>query len=438
MPPPEVKRQRVRRQLEAGRELRLRLRDVDELLATTEQEVEGLRAASTREVEKEGGLQQSGRSTNFRARTSPVAVLIDLGPSSRCRGRPICRSRRDERVLESAPPALKSKRKAMSLSPDEIEHKNFVVALRGYDKNEVDEFLKAVADEYREVVRAKERALESAGEGPLDPFKQLGEQVAVIARAAADGASQILAEAERSRSALLESAGREAATIREQARQELEAAQAQRDHAIREVSELRESAEKEAAGIKAAAEEQVAHARRLGEQARQELEALRAQRDEAIRAASELRESAEQEAARVKAAAEEQVAHARRLCEQARQELDAARAQRDESIREASQLRESAEQEAARAKAAAEEQVVEAARLREQAKTDSDVVVYLLEAAWAEVAAAEELRVAAEKEAHQTVAGATEEARQRLEAVQHDVEALGITPGSNLAEDRTP
>lgn len=225
----------------------------------------------------------------------------------------------------------------MSLSPDEIEHKNFVVALRGYDKNQVDEFLKAVADEYREVVRAKERALKSAGEGPFDPFEQLGEQVAAIARAAADGANQILAEAERSRSALLESARREAAMIREQAVQELEAA----------------------------------------------------------------------------------------------------RAQRDQVIREASEVRASAEQEAARVKAAAEEQVVEAARLREQAKADSDVVVYLLEAAWAEVAAAEELRVAAEEEAQQTVAGATEEARQGLEVVQHDVEALDNTRGSNLVQDRT-
>lgn len=319
----------------------------------------------------------------------------------------------------------------MSLSPDEIEHKNFVVALRGYDKNQVDEFLQAVADEYREAVRAKERASESAGEGPLDPFEQLGEQVAVMARAAADGANRILTEAERSRTALLESAEQEAATTRKHALRELDAAQVQRDEAIREASELRESAEQEAARLRADADEQAADATRLREEARQELEAARALRESAIQDVSQLRELAEQRVERVKAASEEQAVQAWRLREEARQELEAARVLRKSAIREVSELRESAAQEVARMKADAEEQAAHARSLREQAKADANEAVHILEAAWAEVAAAEELRVAAEQEAHQTVAGATEEARRRLEAVQHDVEGLAITTGGD-------
>ena len=37
----------------------------------------------------------------------------------------------------------------MPFAPHEIEHKKFVVALRGYEKDEVEAFLRAVAADYR-------------------------------------------------------------------------------------------------------------------------------------------------------------------------------------------------------------------------------------------------------------------------------------------------
>lgn len=42
----------------------------------------------------------------------------------------------------------------MSLSPHEIRNKRFMVALRGYDKEEVESFLGTVADTYDEVLDA--------------------------------------------------------------------------------------------------------------------------------------------------------------------------------------------------------------------------------------------------------------------------------------------
>lgn len=39
----------------------------------------------------------------------------------------------------------------MPFTPEEIEAKRFLVALRGYDKEEVESFLASVAADYREV-----------------------------------------------------------------------------------------------------------------------------------------------------------------------------------------------------------------------------------------------------------------------------------------------
>ena len=41
----------------------------------------------------------------------------------------------------------------MAFTPEEVENKEFLTTMRGYDKEEVDAFLRAVAADYRETIR---------------------------------------------------------------------------------------------------------------------------------------------------------------------------------------------------------------------------------------------------------------------------------------------
>jgi DivIVA domain-containing protein len=41
----------------------------------------------------------------------------------------------------------------MAFTPEEVENKEFLTTMRGYDKEEVDAFLRAVASDYREAIR---------------------------------------------------------------------------------------------------------------------------------------------------------------------------------------------------------------------------------------------------------------------------------------------
>ena len=72
----------------------------------------------------------------------------------------------------------------MPASPDELENKRFVAALRGYDKDEVDAYLRELAQELREAQAAMATATREARQ---DPYEDLGREVAAIARAAATG-----------------------------------------------------------------------------------------------------------------------------------------------------------------------------------------------------------------------------------------------------------
>ncbi|HEX2193263.1 MAG TPA: DivIVA domain-containing protein, partial [Acidimicrobiales bacterium] len=74
----------------------------------------------------------------------------------------------------------------MPTSPEEWENKRFLVALRGYDKDQVDAFIREIAEEHRQLLQAFEA--HAGASDPQDPFTELGEQVAVIARAATDAA----------------------------------------------------------------------------------------------------------------------------------------------------------------------------------------------------------------------------------------------------------
>ena len=109
----------------------------------------------------------------------------------------------------------------MPFAPHEIEHKKFVVALRGYQTDEVDAFLRAVAADYRAALADVERARDDAREAANRPDAELA-QLRLAAEAEAD---EIRAEARR-----------HAQEIREAAYQEAEAAY---DEITRRAEELR-------------------------------------------------------------------------------------------------------------------------------------------------------------------------------------------------------
>ncbi len=149
----------------------------------------------------------------------------------------------------------------MALSPQDILKKEFSVTLRrGYEKDEVDEFLLEVAKQLEAAQRSSQAA--------TDPFAALGDQVGDVLRAANETAAKLRSQTEA-----------EAATIRKRAA----------DKAL----EIRREAQREA-------EEALAKARSEADTAVGQARADAARmREEAERVASELRADAERERQRI-------------------------------------------------------------------------------------------------------------------------------------------
>src|SRR5438477_10195497 len=85
----------------------------------------------------------------------------------------------------------------MPLSPEDIESKRFVPEIRGYDRNEVDAYLREVAAQYRDLQQRHHDVLQAAEvpETGGDRFENLGEHVAAIVRLAEEQAEEIRAAA---------------------------------------------------------------------------------------------------------------------------------------------------------------------------------------------------------------------------------------------------
>jgi cell division initiation protein len=84
----------------------------------------------------------------------------------------------------------------VALTPEEIESKEFVVVLRGYDPADVHAFLRQVAVDYRDVCRQLEATAPSGG-GAAAHIDGLIERLNTVLRTATNEAGQILADAER-------------------------------------------------------------------------------------------------------------------------------------------------------------------------------------------------------------------------------------------------
>jgi DivIVA domain-containing protein len=190
----------------------------------------------------------------------------------------------------------------MALTPEEIESREFLVAIRGYDKDDVHAFLRQVAAHYREVVD---------GHAPVDPFGELGDEVASIVKAATDEANALkarvheeairtleAAEAElQAANELRSDAARDAEEIMARARADGErSAEDIRGHAAREAEGLRSNAHREADEMRARAS---AEAERLGADARRAADEMQAA---AAAEAERLRHEARQDAEQVRSA----------------------------------------------------------------------------------------------------------------------------------------
>lgn len=198
----------------------------------------------------------------------------------------------------------------MPFSPEEIKSKDFLVALRGYDKIEVETFLQEVASEYADLRAEVTLAREQGRPGPAtaaDPYAELGDQVASVMRAAADAAAELRTETEREAASIRATAQEEAGRAAAEARLELDAA-----------SELRGEAEREAAQLRAAAREE---ADRTRNEARQVLDAAKEARATVEREAEELRDSAMRHEQDLRNKAEQAVAQ---LFVAAKQEIEEA------------------------------------------------------------------------------------------------------------------
>lgn len=109
----------------------------------------------------------------------------------------------------------------MSLTPEEIADKEFLVGLRGYDKDEVRRFLRTVSEAFAaqpaEATEAADGPTEAAAEtgapAPTD-WSNLGEEIAAVLRTAHEQAATLRDDAQAEATGLRKTASDDAAAAR--------------------------------------------------------------------------------------------------------------------------------------------------------------------------------------------------------------------------------
>ncbi|MFN2389442.1 MAG: DivIVA domain-containing protein [Actinomycetota bacterium] len=142
----------------------------------------------------------------------------------------------------------------MDLSPREIAQKQFSVALRGYEKSEVEAYLTWLVQEVEQALAAA-RAPSTATPG----FEALGREVASVLTSARQAADALRARAKEETDALRKEASETAARIREDARQKAETLRASSQDEARQVTQ---KARADADATRRAAEEAASEMRR--------------------------------------------------------------------------------------------------------------------------------------------------------------------------------
>lgn len=117
------------------------------------------------------------------------------------------------------------------MEPEEIEKHEFLVSLRGYDREEVDSFMRQVAEEVRKLQQEMASAPASPAEtstapGPSDGYKKVGEETSSILLAAEQVGEDIKKKAQREAAELLSDARRESGSVSREAAASKQAAEA--------------------------------------------------------------------------------------------------------------------------------------------------------------------------------------------------------------------
>lgn len=99
----------------------------------------------------------------------------------------------------------------MPFSPEEIEKKDFLLTLRGYDKEEVRAFLEAVASDYEALSEAARKDV------PEEAYEEIGREIGSVMQAAKESAIQMKRQAEADATEFRVRAEKEATRIRDAA-----------------------------------------------------------------------------------------------------------------------------------------------------------------------------------------------------------------------------
>jgi DivIVA domain-containing protein len=167
------------------------------------------------------------------------------------------------------------KQQETDMRPDEIQSRDFLVGLRGYDKDEVRAFLDEVASEHAAVLAELEEARIMPAPEPVtvtvtDDLDSLGIGVAAILRTARESAAELTGTAEQQAAALRDEAEQHAANLRSEADAH---ATRVREDAERRAADLREETEAWATALREEAERVLAEATERARQLEIETEA---------------------------------------------------------------------------------------------------------------------------------------------------------------------
>ena len=126
------------------------------------------------------------------------------------------------------------------LTPMEIHNHKFKKSFRGYNDNEVDDFLDQIVQDFEKLLRDNERLNSqiSSNERELEHFRKLEKTLNETLMVAQRTADEVITSAKKNADELKENTARECQTIREQARfeatQQISSATAKRDAILAE------------------------------------------------------------------------------------------------------------------------------------------------------------------------------------------------------------
>jgi len=139
------------------------------------------------------------------------------------------------------------------ITSEQIRRREFVTTRRGYDPDQVRDYLESLADQVdvmaamvREARMEADALLRSDAEPRMDPYEQLARKVSGVLRSADEAAERFRHEARRDAERLMEEARADAERIRTEAKA---AADEARAHAERALRDAREQANATIAGL---------------------------------------------------------------------------------------------------------------------------------------------------------------------------------------------